>query len=90
MLHVSFTTINLSICLTFFYIVVCLIGCSCCNLQHSKTPWENVDKVIEKLQGKQIRSDFLEKLEALHYKNKHGSFKELCLKLADLVVESAN
>ena len=90
MLHVSLLLLICLFAYTFFYIVVCLIGCFCCNLQHSKTPWENVDKVIEKLQDQQIRSDFLEKLDTLHYKNKHGSFNELCLKLADLVVDSAN
>jgi hypothetical protein len=58
-------------------------------LQHSKTPWEHVDDAIEKLKDKEIRSDFIEKLEASHHKYKH-SFKELCLRLADLVVDSAN
>jgi hypothetical protein len=58
-------------------------------LKHSKTPWENVDEAIEKLKAKEKRSDFIEKLEALHHRYKHG-FKDLCLRLADLVVDSAN
>ncbi len=66
----------------FFYIVVCLIGCS--SLQHSKFPWEHVTQKIEKLNNKEMRSHFIKDFEALY--QKHKGSKEFYLKLADLVV----
>jgi hypothetical protein len=60
-------------------------------LQNSKAPWEHVTEVLKRLENKEIRSNFIKELEALHHKHKHASgFKELCLRLADLVVDNAN
>jgi len=70
---------------TFFNIVVCLIGCS--SLQHSRTPWKHVTQEIEKLDNEEIRSHFIKDFEALY--QKHKGFKEVYLKLADLVVSTA-
>ena len=78
---------NLSICLYFLYIVVCLIGCL--SLQQTKAPWNYVTKAIEMLDNEEIRSHFIKDLEALYHKYKYGS-EEFYLKLTDLVISNVN
>jgi hypothetical protein len=58
-------------------------------VQHSKTPWKNVTKAIEKWDNEEIRSYFIKDLEVLLQKYKDGS-EEFCLKLADLVVDNSS
>ena len=86
MLHVSFI-ISLPTYSHFFYIVVCLIGCS--SLQHSMTPWKYVNKAIEIFNNEERRFCFIKDLEALYQKHKYGS-EEFCSKVADLIVGNAS
>jgi hypothetical protein len=58
-------------------------------LQHSKTPWKDVNKAIEKLDNEEKRVFFIKDLEALYQKHKYGS-EEFCFKLADLIVDNAS
>jgi len=83
---VSFNT-NLSVCLYFLYIVVCLIGCL--SLQQTKAPWNYITKAIEKLDNEEIRSHFIKDLDALYYNYKYGS-EEFSFKLTDLVISYVN
>ena len=82
----SFNT-NLSVCLYFLYIVVCLIGCL--SLQQTKAPWNYITKAIKKLDNKEIRSHFIKDLDALYYNYKYGS-EEFSFKLTDLVISYVN
>jgi hypothetical protein len=58
-------------------------------LQHSKTPWKNVAKAINKLDNEGIWSSFIETLEALFQEDKHSS-EEFYSKLADLIIKNAS
>ena len=66
--------------------MVCLIGCS--SSQHSKQPWDHVDKAIKVLDDEETRSHFIKDFEAVYQKHKYGS-EEFCLKLADVMVDHA-
>jgi hypothetical protein len=57
-------------------------------LQYSKRPWRHVAKTIKILDNEEIRSHFIEDLQALCQKHKYDS-EEFYLKLADLVVNTA-
>lgn len=70
-----------------FVASVCLIGCS--SLQHSKTPWKYITKIIEKLDDKGIRSHFIKDMEALCQNHKYDSNEFYC-KLTDLVIDNAS
>ena len=71
---------------TFFYIVVCLIGCF--FLQYSKLPWNYTIKAIEKLNNKDKRTYFINDLDALYQKHKYDSEK-LYFEPTDLVIGHA-
>ena len=67
--------------------MVYLIGCS--TLQHSKTPWNYVDKTIKVLNDdEETRSHFIKDFETLYQKHKYDS-EEFRLKLADVMVDHA-
>jgi hypothetical protein len=85
-MHVSFN-INCLFAYTFFYIVICLIGCT--SLQLSRAPWKHVAKAIKKWDNKEIRSYFIKDLEVLFQKHTYGSEK-FYLKLADLVIDNSS